>query len=78
MEGSGESGAPLRKSEEEKFSTEVKFSNKRKQIKMNIKQSKQKQRGKRKSKKSFSKNMRFLGVNSAGLRPKLMTFKKKC
>ena len=43
---------------------------------MNIKQSKQKQRGKRKSKKSFSKNMRFLGVNSAGLRPKLMTFKK--
>ena len=33
-------------------------------------------RGKRKSKKSFVKSLRFLGVNSAGLKPKLMTFKK--
>ena len=43
---------------------------------MNIKKIKQKRRGKRKSKKKFVKSIRFLGVNSAGLRPKLSTFKK--
>ena len=33
-------------------------------------------RGKRNSSKSFVKTLRFLGINSAGLKPKLMTFKK--
>ena len=33
-------------------------------------------RGKRKSRKSFQKSLRFLGVNSAGLRSKMLTFKK--
>ena len=33
-------------------------------------------RGKRKSSKSFSKSLRFLGVNSNGLKSKLMTFRK--
>ena len=33
-------------------------------------------RGRRKSEKSFVKSLRFLGVNTAGLRPKLLTFKK--
>jgi hypothetical protein len=33
-------------------------------------------RGKRKSKKQFNKSLRFLGVNCAGLRSKMMTFKK--
>ena len=32
--------------------------------------------GRRKSKKSFVKSLRFLAVNTAGLRPKLLTFKK--
>ena len=34
------------------------------------------QRGKRKSAKSFTKSLRLLGVNAAGLRSKLTTFKK--
>ena len=46
----------------------------RKHVKIEVKNTKQ--RGKRKSKKSFSKSLRFLGVNSAGLRSKLLTFKK--
>ena len=33
-------------------------------------------RGRRKSLKPFKKSVRFLGVNSAGLRSKLSTFKK--
>ena len=33
-------------------------------------------RGRRKSSKNFSTSLRFLGVNSAGLRSKLLTFKK--
>ena len=33
-------------------------------------------RGKRKSKRCFTKKLRLLGVNAGGLRPKLMTFKK--
>ena len=33
-------------------------------------------RGKRKSLKPFCKNLRFLGVNAAGLGSKMMTFKK--
>ena len=33
-------------------------------------------RGKRKSSKSFVKTLRFLGVNAAGLKPRLTTFKK--
>ena len=33
-------------------------------------------RGIRKSKKTFEKSMRLQGVNAAGIRPKLMTFKK--
>ena len=41
----------------------------RKEIKLN-------KRGKRKSKKCLSKKLRLLGVNSGGLRLKLMTFKK--
>ena len=35
-----------------------------------------KNRRKRKSKKHVSENLRFMGVNAAGLRPKIMTFKK--
>ena len=34
------------------------------------------QRGKRRSSKKFCKTLRFLGVNSAGLGSKMMTFKK--
>ena len=30
----------------------------------------------RKSHKNFKKHLRFLGVNAAGLRPKLLTFRK--
>ena len=45
----------------------------RKNIKFTVKR---RQRGKRKSAKSIKKNIRFLGVNAAGLRPKLTTFKK--
>ena len=37
---------------------------------------KTKKRGKRKSKRSFIKKLRLLGVNAGGLRPKLMTFQK--
>ena len=37
---------------------------------------KTKKRGKRKSKRSFTKKLRLLGVNAGGLRPKLMTFQK--
>ena len=49
----------------------------RKQIKINIKKYKFKgRRGRRKSRKLFVKSLRLLGVNSAGLRPKLKTFKK--
>ena len=33
-------------------------------------------RGRRNRAKSFKKELRFLGVNSAGLRPKMFTFKK--
>ena len=33
-------------------------------------------RGRRKRSKNFKQQLRFLGVNSAGLRPKLLTFKK--
>ena len=33
-------------------------------------------RGRRQNAKSFSKSLRFLGINAAGLRPKLFTFKK--
>ena len=33
-------------------------------------------RGKRKSTKTYKKSLRFLGVNAAGLRSKLMTFRK--
>ena len=35
-----------------------------------------KNRRKRKSAKNITENLRFLGVNAAGLRPKMMTFKK--
>ena len=48
--------------------------------KKNMKKSKLKpkkvRRGKRKSSKSFVKTLRFLGVNAAGLKPRLTTFKK--
>ena len=33
-------------------------------------------RGKRKSKKCLEKSLRILGVNAAGLKPKMLTFKK--
>ena len=49
----------------------------RKEIRIKTKHAKSKhRRGKRKSKKCFKKSLRFLGVNSAGLRPKMKTFKK--
>ena len=45
----------------------------RKDIKIKVKKTR---RGKRKSSKNICKSLRFLGVNAAGLRPKLLTFKK--
>ena len=45
----------------------------RKNIKIKIKQNK---RGKRKNSKNFSKTLRFLGVNAAGLQSKILSFKK--
>ena len=45
----------------------------RKDIKIKTKKHR---RGRRKSSKIISKTLRLLGVNSAGLRPKLLTFKK--
>ena len=55
---------------------EEKRSNLRKSIKKLSIKRKKVRRGKRKSCKSFSSSLRFLGVNAAGLRPKLLTFKK--
>ena len=52
---------------------------KRDQIRMKIKNKNKKhkrRRGKRNSNKKIAKSLRFLGVNSAGLRPKISTFKK--
>ena len=51
----------------------------RKQIisrRKNVNRKLMKNRRKRKSKKHISENLRLMGVNAAGLRPKLMTFKK--
>ena len=49
----------------------------RNEIRINTNKNNRKgRRGRRKSKKSFVKSLRFLGVNTAGLRPKLLTFKK--
>ena len=45
----------------------------RKNIKFNTKKVR---RGRRKSAKNISKSLRFLGVNSAGLKSKLNTFRK--
>ena len=45
----------------------------RKNIKLNVKKVR---RGRRKSTKNISKSLRFLGVNAAGLKSKLNTFKK--
>jgi hypothetical protein len=45
-------------------------------IKTFKKRYKVKRRGKRNSTKNISKSLRFMGVNCAGLRPKLLTFKK--
>ena len=46
--------------------------NRRKDLKFKI----IKNRRKRKNSKQLSENLRFLGVNAAGLRPKMLTFKK--
>ena len=43
-------------------------------MKFNVK--KEHRRARRNNAKSFSKNLRFLGVNAAGIRSKLLTFKK--
>ena len=48
----------------------------RKNIRILISKQKKTRRGKRKSAKNVEKSLRFLGVNAAGLRSKLMTFKK--
>ena len=45
----------------------------RRNLKIKINQNK---RGKRKNSKNFRKNLRFLGVNAAGLQSKLFSFKK--
>ena len=45
----------------------------RKDIKVKTKKTR---RGRRKGAKNFRKHLRFLGVNAAGLRPKLFTFRK--
>ena len=45
----------------------------RKNVKIKVKKTR---RGRRKKTKNFSKNLRFLGVNAGGLRPKLSTLKK--
>ena len=45
----------------------------RKNVKINVRKCR---RGRRKSNKNISKSLRFLGVNCAGLRPKILTFKK--
>ena len=44
--------------------------------KRNIKLKKKKNRRKRKGTKNISETIRFLGVNSAGIRSKILTFKK--
>ena len=46
----------------------------RKNVKVHIK--KEHRRGRRNNAKKFSKSLRFLGINAAGLRPKLLTFEK--
>ena len=43
---------------------------------MKVLSTKRTRRGKRKTSKHVSKNLRFLGVNAAGLKSKLLTFKK--
>ena len=43
---------------------------------MKTKDKKKTRRGRRKSSKNISKSLRFIGVNAAGLRPKLLSFKK--
>ena len=48
----------------------------RKQIKVLASKRIKTKRGKRKSLKQFNKSLRFLGVNAAGLKSKMMTFKK--
>ena len=48
----------------------------RKNVKIMTLKNKKVRRGKRRSAKMFSKSLRFLGVNSAGLRSKLTSFKK--
>ena len=48
----------------------------RKNIKIILKKKKSRNRGRRKSCKDISSSLRFLGVNSAGLKSKLFTFKK--
>jgi hypothetical protein len=55
----------------EKTENRMKFF--RKDIKVNIKKTR---RGKRKGAKNFRKQLRFLGVNAAGLLPKLYTVRK--
>ena len=47
----------------------------RKSIKISTKIRKQTRRGKRKSQKHYNKSLRFLGVNCAGMRSKVMTFR---
>ena len=47
--------------------------NQRKNVKILVKKNR---RGRRKRAKNFNKKLCFLGVNAAGLRPKLLTFKK--
>ena len=47
-----------------------------KPFKIILEKSKRNGRGKRKSAKTFCKSLRLLGVNSAGLKSKLTTFRK--
>ena len=59
---------PFQKYDEE---TEAGVKNLRKSLKISIKKTR---RGRRKKVKSFCRKLRFLGVNAAGLRPKMYTF----
>ena len=75
----GEQGAPfIRRNEKPENEIKLDFNPichgiKRKDIKLVIKKHR---RGNRKSSKNIEKSLRFLGVNSAGIRSKMMTFRK--
>ena len=64
------SGTPLKEFVENHNLNKMKPKKIRKPVKPKIR------RGKRRSLKRFKKSLRFLGVNAAGLKSKLLSFKK--